>query len=72
MCLAVPCRVLEIKPDKKAVVDVGAGVKKTVSLSLIENVNPGDYVLVHAGYAISKEKPELAEEILSLLCEASG
>ncbi len=72
MCLAIPCKVLEILPDKKAKVDIGAGVAKVVSLSLLSDVAEGDYVLVHAGYAISKENPEVAEDILHLLEEGAS
>ena len=72
MCLAVPCKVLEILPDDKAVADIGAGVKKTVSLALLKDVAVGDYVLVHAGYAISKEDPEVALDILELLDEGAS
>jgi hydrogenase expression/formation protein HypC len=72
MCLAIPCKVLEILPDNKAIADIGAGVKKTVSLALLKDVVAGDYVLVHAGYAISKENPEVASDILKLLQEGAS
>ena len=72
MCLAIPCKVLEILPEEKAVVDIGAGVKKTISLALLKDVGAGDYVLVHAGYAISKENPEVALDILNLLDEGAS
>jgi len=72
MCLAVPCKVLDILPDDKASVDIGAGVRKTISLSLLKDVEVGDYVLVHAGYAISKENPEIALDILELLQEGAS
>ena len=72
MCLAVPCKVLEIVSDDKAVVDMGAGVRKTVSLALLKNVEIGDFVLIHAGYAISKENPEIALDVLDLLREGAS
>ncbi|MCX7738465.1 MAG: HypC/HybG/HupF family hydrogenase formation chaperone [Hydrogenothermaceae bacterium] len=66
MCLAIPSKVEKILPDSFAVVDT-MGVKRIVSLHLIqEEVNVGDYVLVHVGYAISKISIEEAIESLDL------
>jgi len=69
MCLAVPAKVLEIKGDK-GVVDFG-GIRREVSLSLIDNVKVGDYVLIHVGFAIQKLERKEAEEILKLWQEVS-
>lgn len=52
MCLAVPARIVSFK-GTQAIVDV-MGVKQNIIISLIDSVNAGDYVLVHAGYAIEK------------------
>lgn len=66
MCLAIPSKVEKILPDSFAVVDT-MGVKRTVSLRLIqEEINVGDYVLVHVGYAISKISLEEAIKSLEL------
>ena len=67
MCLAIPGKVLEIKEDK-GLVDI-SGMKVEAFLNLLEEVNTGDYVLVHAGFAIERLTPEEALERLSLFEE---
>lgn len=62
MCLAVPSRIIEIN-DTVAVVDVD-GVKREASIMLLEDAGVGDYVIVHAGFAISKLDQETAEQTL--------
>ena len=62
MCLAVPSKIVEIK-DQTATIDVG-GVRREASLMLLDDVNLGDYVIVHAGFAISKVDEAVAEETL--------
>jgi len=68
MCLAIPARVAELLDDGSAVVDVG-GVRKEVSLALMDGVAVGDYVIVHVGYAINRLDPEEAEKTLQLFAE---
>lgn len=68
MCLAIPARVVEMLTDDKAVVDIG-GVRKEVSLALLEDVSEGDYVIVHVGFALNKLDPEEAERTLALFAE---
>jgi len=68
MCLAIPAQVAEIDGDD-AVVELD-GVKKRVSLALVEDVAIGDYVLIHVGYALNKISPEEAAETLRLFAEA--
>lgn len=53
MCLAVPAKVLAVKPDGVHAEVESVGVKATINLSLVERCEPGSYVLVHAGHAIS-------------------
>ncbi len=68
MCLAIPCEVVEIR-DKIATIDV-SGVRREVSLLLLpEEVIIGDYVLVHAGFAIHKLDKEAGEETLRFVRE---
>lgn len=68
MCLAIPARVVEVADDDRAVVDLG-GVRKEISLSLVEDVAVGDYVIVHVGFALQKLDPEEAEHTLALFAE---
>ncbi|TEU15122.1 MAG: HypC/HybG/HupF family hydrogenase formation chaperone [Hadesarchaea archaeon] len=63
MCLAIPGKVLKID-EQVAAVDFG-GARRDVRLDLLENVRKGDYVLVHAGYAIQVIDETDAKEILS-------
>ena len=62
MCLAVPSRIIQIE-DKLAKVDVD-GVIREASLMLLDDINIGDYVIVHAGFAISKVDEEAALQTL--------
>ena len=68
MCLAIPVQVVELRDGDNAVVDL-AGVRKEISLSLVENVALGDYVIVHVGYALNKLDPEEAARTLALFAE---
>jgi hydrogenase expression/formation protein HypC len=65
MCLALPARVVHRLPEDQAVVDMG-GVRKTISLALVEQAQPGDYVIVHVGHAIGLLDAEEAEQTLAL------
>ena len=72
MCLAIPGKVIEIdKNNEHAIVDYGDGTKRKANISLV-TVKIGDYILVHAGFAIevldekeAKETLELFKELLS-------
>jgi len=64
MCLAIPAKVVGVKNDR-AEVDFGEGVLREVNVTLVK-VKIGDYVLVHAGYAIQVLDEEEAKETLSL------
>ncbi|MGL1832245.1 HypC/HybG/HupF family hydrogenase formation chaperone [Rhodocyclaceae bacterium SMB388] len=69
MCLAIPARVVELASDDQAIVDLG-GVRKQISLALVDGIARGDYVIVHVGYALSRLDPEEAEATLALFREA--
>lgn len=71
MCLAVPMKVIS-KNDSTAVAEIG-GVRRQISLMLLPEANTGDYVIVHAGFAIqildeteAKKTLELLEQIAAL------
>jgi len=64
MCLAIPAKVVEIYGDT-AKVDFGAGTMREVNISLVD-AKIGEYVIVHAGYAIEVLDQKAAEETLAL------
>ncbi len=64
MCLAIPAKVIEIQGNT-AKVDFGEGVLRAVNVTLV-NPRLGEYVLVHAGYAIQVIDRKAAEETLRL------
>lgn len=68
MCLAIPAKIIKVT-DKEALVDV-SGLQQTVRLELLPEAKLGDFVIVHAGFAIALLQPEEAEETLRLLKEA--
>jgi len=70
MCLAIPSKIVKIE-NNMATIDVD-GVKREASLLLVENPEVGEYVIVHAGFAISKINEEDALESLKLLKEAAS
>ncbi len=67
MCLAIPLEVIEIN-NNIAKVSIG-NTKREAYLDLMDNVKVGDFVLVHAGFAIEKLDKEEAEKTLSLFKE---
>jgi hydrogenase expression/formation protein HypC len=69
MCLAIPARVVALPEPDAALVDVD-GVRKRVSLALVEGVAIGDYVIVHVGYALTRLDPQEALRTLRLFAEA--
>lgn len=68
MCLALPVKVIELVANDMAIVDLG-GVRKEISLALLDAVNIGDYVILHVGYALSVLDPDEAEKTLALFSE---
>jgi hydrogenase expression/formation protein HypC len=67
MCVAVPVRVVEIRTHR-GLIELG-GIKKEIELSLTPDVRVGDYVLLHAGFAIQRLDEVEAKETLRLLEE---
>jgi len=70
MCLAIPSKITKIE-NNMADIDVD-GVRRQASLLLVEDAQVGDYVIVHAGFAISKIDEQAALETLALLKEAAA
>lgn len=68
MCLAIPARVVALPEPETALIDV-AGVRKRISLALVDGVQAGDYVIVHVGYALQKLDAEEAAKTLALFAE---
>ncbi|HTR57558.1 MAG TPA: HypC/HybG/HupF family hydrogenase formation chaperone [Casimicrobiaceae bacterium] len=71
MCLALPARVIALPTPDAAVIDID-GVRKTVSLELVEGVAPGDYVIVHVGYALARLDADEAQRTLALFASADA
>lgn len=68
MCLAVPCKVVELKQFPMATIEM-EGLRKEVSIELVADVQIGEYVIVHVGYALSKLDQQSAQENLEALAE---
>ena len=71
MCLAIPACVEQLVAGDSAIVNLG-GVRKEISLALVEGVAVGDYVIVHVGFALQKLDPEEAAQTLALFAEIGG
>jgi hydrogenase expression/formation protein HypC len=74
MCLALPVKVVELGSgpgEDWAIVDLG-GVRKEISLALLDDVKVGDYVILHVGFALSKLDPEEAQKTLALFAEMAA
>jgi len=69
MCLAIPLKIKSIKGHfAQAQID---GLKRTVNIDMVSGLKIGDYVLVHAGFAIQKIDPDKARETLRLIQEGT-
>jgi len=68
MCLAIPARITDIGENRMSTVDI-MGVTRKVSLDIVPEAVEGDYVLVHAGFALQVIDEETAKDTLELLKE---
>ncbi|MCA1543514.1 MULTISPECIES: HypC/HybG/HupF family hydrogenase formation chaperone [Bradyrhizobium] len=68
MCLSVPAKIAKILPDDMALVSID-GLSLEISIALVDELDVGDYVLVHVGYALAKIDPTEAKRTLELLQE---
>ena len=71
MCLAIPARIEQLGDDETAVVDLG-GVRRRISLALLDDARLGDYVIVHVGFALHKLAEEEALATLALFREIAA
>jgi len=71
MCLAVPAKIVSLGKSLEGEVDY-LGTRVRVNFSLLEGAVPGDWVIVHAGFAISRLDEKEAQETLSLLRELAS
>ncbi|MEP3436312.1 MAG: HypC/HybG/HupF family hydrogenase formation chaperone [Hoeflea sp.] len=69
MCLAIPAKVIALEANDMAVVAL-EGIKKRISVALLDEVAVDDYVLIHVGYALHRVSPEEAARTLALMAEA--
>lgn len=70
MCLAVPLKVVFLEGDGKHAVGEAAGLTQKMRVDFLPDIAVGDYVMVHAGFAIQKMSPEQAAENLACIQEA--
>ena len=70
MCLAVPLKIVSLEGDGKHAVGESAGLTQNLRVDFLPHIAVGDYVMVHAGFAIEKLTPEQAAENLACIEEA--
>lgn len=70
MCLAVPLKIVSLEGDGKHAVGEAAGLTQKIRVDFLPGITVGDYVMVHAGFAIEKLTPEQAAENLACIEEA--
>ena len=71
MCLAVPTKIVKIEENNMGIIDV-EGAQRETSLLLVEDAKVGDYVIVHAGFAIHKIDESEAMKSLKILRQAAA
>jgi len=69
MCLAIPVRITEILDNDRALAAAG-GVVREIGTELVDDLQVGDYVILHVGYALSKLDEAEAEQTLRVMAEA--
>lgn len=69
MCLGIPCRVIDVEPDGQQAVIETMGLRQKVGIQLVGTVQVGEYLIIHAGYAIERLDLDEAGERLRLLEE---
>lgn len=66
MCLAIPVRITEVIDQDRARASIG-GIVREICITLVADVQEGDHVILHVGYALSKLDPEEAERTLETM-----
>jgi len=69
MCLAIPARIVRLEPGDQALIDVG-GIRKQISVALVDGLAPDDWVVVHVGYALARLDPAAAAATLAAMAAA--
>ncbi|MBJ7533873.1 HypC/HybG/HupF family hydrogenase formation chaperone [Rhodomicrobium vannielii ATCC 17100] len=70
MCLAIPAGIVSVNEAADTAIVALGPVRKEISIALIENAKPGEFVLVHVGYALHKVSPDEAARTLAMMREA--
>jgi hydrogenase expression/formation protein HypC len=70
MCLALPVEITSVNQEEETAVASLNGIKKEISIALVDDLQEGDYVLLHVGYALNKISPEEAEKTLAIMSES--
>lgn len=65
MCLAMPVQITKLLEHQRAVVNLG-GIEKEISVSLLEQVSVGDFIILHVGYALTRLDEQEAQKTLGL------
>lgn len=68
MCLAIPVRIEELLDEQSAIACIG-GLRKTINVALLDDLEVGDYVILHVGFALQKLDEAEAQRTLALLAE---
>ncbi len=71
MCLGVPLKVIKIINNEKAIAQLGEKTTLEINISLVDKLKEGDYVIVHAGFAISIIQEEDVSQIFQILQESN-
>ncbi|KAA1189680.1 HypC/HybG/HupF family hydrogenase formation chaperone [Pseudohalioglobus sediminis] len=69
MCLAIPVQIDQILDAENAIASVG-GILREINTALVDDLQVGDYVILHVGYALSKLDEDEAQETLRSMAEA--
>ncbi len=68
MCLALPAQITQILDAERALINLG-GISKEISIALLDQVTVGDYVILHAGYALTRLDEQEAQKTLNLFAQ---